>query len=175
MDAQNQNHVQPDYNFILNQGEKPQGTPAKPTDNKRKLLIIGGGLFIFTLLVIAAIVAAVSSNTQNVTTSGPVDAVEQYLTKVAAKDYENAYALLSATTTPNKAYYIEKSAPQFNDVFAVESCTLSDTVEKSGTATRLTVTCPYDVDSAKTATFLFTVDKQGDQEKIIGYVPKIDA
>jgi hypothetical protein len=174
MDAQNQNQVQPDYNFILNQ-DKQSPTQQQPGKKKRKLLLIGGGLFIFGLLVVAAIVATISSNTQNSASNGATSTVRDYLTKVAAADYSGAYDLVSSTTIPSKIYFIEKAAPQFNEVFSVHDCNIDTTEETSGSSSRVSVTCPYKNDAAKTATFIFTVVSSNDQYKITGYIPKNDA
>ncbi|MEO9179741.1 MAG: hypothetical protein ABI221_02560, partial [Candidatus Saccharimonadales bacterium] len=102
MENQENQNIQPDYDFILNQPGSPSApkTPLPTSSRSHKKLIIVAVCAVVLLLglAVAAVVASKSSSNQAATSSNDVsqvvNPVDQFMTALRQKDYAKAASYL---------------------------------------------------------------------------------
>jgi uncharacterized membrane protein YvbJ len=104
MENQDQQNIQPDYDFILNQpGSSPTPqTPAPVAGRSRKKLIIVTvcAIVLVVGVAVAALLASKDSSTSSTTSTSqqpPANPVDQLLTAIKDKDYKKAATFLPKT------------------------------------------------------------------------------
>ncbi len=113
MDTQNQNDIQPDYNFILNQGadgkQLADNSGATVPKNKKFLLLVAIAA-IFLLALFGIIVSVSVNNGVERSDAAALATASSYLSYAAEGDYDAGYELLSPVTRPDKAFFAEQTA-----------------------------------------------------------------
>lgn len=166
MDTQNQN--QPNYDFILNQGNDAEMNKPPAHKSKRFMVIaIGGGLLV-VLLIIAAFASRVTTNVQQTVVSGDSSSTtQQFLNYLNEADYVSAYQVLDEEFRPPEDYFVEKVGPWFVESHNVNSCTVD---QESSVENASIINCT--TSAGQEATWTFRTVNRNSQIKIVGYAPR---
>lgn len=146
MDTQNQNQeVQPDYNFIVNQ-------PGEPKKKMSKKVIILAILLVLLLIIIgASVLFSATNNVQN-SSSGengteqlaetPPD-ITQYVEFIKAGNFHSAYGLLAnIQNRPTIDVYVSFWNNYYAKNFTLSNCEIIKTTQQDSSLVT-TIECPY--------------------------------
>jgi len=115
-DQKPNSNQQPNYDFILNQGQ-PGKKPGEPTSQKTgfklsKPILIGAVIVLILLVVLVVVVLVTSSNQRS--QSGSSQVIDDYLLAVKDDDLSKAQSLLTDELKQLEGDWIEKSFKVLN-------------------------------------------------------------
>jgi hypothetical protein len=173
MENQDQQNIQPDYDFILNQpgSSPPPQTPLQTAGRSRKkLIIVAVCALVLVVAMAAAALLAPKSQTSNTDVSSAnvppaVNPVDQFMKAVKAQDYAQAANLL-----PGGQDTKERSAQNTKtnfDAVNTDGCTVSPLVgNKASSSSDLTCRAK---DNSFGFTMHFKISQDADTPLIISY------
>ncbi|MDQ3158529.1 MAG: hypothetical protein M3P98_00095 [bacterium] len=135
----------PNYDFIMNQGQKPTDPnqagqlPNKPGFKISKPILFGGIILVVILVVLAVVTLIANPSTSK--TSNSATFAAGYLNDLTTKNYDSAFSKLSQDVAVDQQIFQTEFVDSLNERLDLSTCTFTETLQNGPNSEIVTFSC----------------------------------